>query len=686
MWSTVLGITETLILCVAATLLCHRNDRSLAESMALGIVVALASLSVTLQSAFLLGNSELSPFLESFLSIAALVLLYNKRNIIYEWTKRLKTKCSQNISRLLLCSFLSLFLGSLLLKSLVVPQFVGDVLTYHLPRVLLAQDGQTLLFDEVSKFHIAVFPFGSDILTYIFLRFGYDYGVAFFSFISYVGILLGTYGLSRQYCSSLASTVAALCIGSMPQVIVQATIAKNNIFPALAALSCIILFHRLYHKPTNKDLILLAISVVFGVSTKTTFLTFALPFFITCLFFLMPQYSPKRWVLVFRNNWRIWLILCIPLFILSQAWLFFHNIQHWQTWSGPEVFVTSHKNNDGLRGGAANVVRFMFQGVDLLPITNKLFQSLFTIDLSELIQSMYYHWFDPIFQDAAVQSRDHRFELNWRLGNLSGFGPTLSLLVWPATTFSLLQKKEPVIRLIAGVCIASFLLFCLMSSYSPYKHRMLILFVAPLGVLVGNALEQVIKQDRQYYWMRFGILVCTVFCMTYAYLFDGFLRSYNIQNWARQLNNSWLFSIPELIGAQRYTFDNFDSINGRRSHILAELKLRLEPKSKVFLFGGDNSRLYHYLVSNPEVYFTSGGKRILKKEGRNILVKASNLMELLSEQNVDADYILCLEQSCDKAPLPWHEVARWPSDIREQGFVSLWRRTPLLPKTNQGIK
>lgn len=338
---SLVSFLELLLFCWGGFLILHHPGRRLSESFSLGIGLALAAISFLFQVSFLAGRPSVSIAVESLLVIGILIASYKQGSRLKNTFRASFLFFKKHIA-LLVLSFIPIFYAGI--KSFFAPQESLDVLAYHLPRVFLFQAENTVLLDSVCKMHTAIFPVGADILPHLFLRFQTEIGVSFFSFLAYISIVLGNYCLSRKYLSERGSLAVCLVIASLPQLFLQSWIAKNNIFTASAAVFCLLAVARLLDKPISQNLFLVLLGLMFGLSSKTTFLAFALPFSIVFGLSVFRKYGLRIWVHEIRRNWSWWLIGLIPLLVLSQLWLFIHNHVIWGSWSGPPAFVEFHKN------------------------------------------------------------------------------------------------------------------------------------------------------------------------------------------------------------------------------------------------------------------------------------------------------------------------------------------------------
>ncbi|KPQ39929.1 MAG: hypothetical protein HLUCCO16_05355 [Phormidium sp. OSCR] len=650
MWLILFSLIEICFLCCGFTLLVYDYKNRLSTSIAFGINLAIISLSFIFQLSFLVNISQASFLME-------IPLVFVMMGVV--WANKQKTKviAKQIISFISSRPFLSCFTAIPLLylgiKSIVFPQNTGDVLTYHFPRVFIYQSQNSLFLDNVCKVHHAVFPVGSDILPHAFLRFNTDIGGGFFSFLAYLVIVTGNYALARKYASERLSVAVAFTIASIPQLIFQGWVAKNNVFTASAAIFCLLVVDKLLKSPTSKNLFLLVLGLLFGLAAKTTFLAFAFPFIIFYGLSLIKKYGIKIWLSEIRQNWYWWLAAIVPLGVMSQIWLFIYNHIIWGTWSGPPGFVDFHKNQDGIRGGIANFVRFSFEFIDSTPIPKEKVNEFF--GFFDILERIYEILFHPVFGDAGLQgSRIFHLSLITHQG-FSSFGllgvlvliPCIFMNVWNRTLFS---------RNLAYTLLLFLVIFCFTSTWSPTKIRMLLLFFACSGACVANSLPRFIKTYKQeliVYYLISSVAILNLFYISLYDLDALVLKGYRPTNWDLK-SSDWVqgdWGRDRLYFAEKYHGDE-------RLKILAEF---FPEGSRVGFFTESSTRLHYYFLHLPQVRFQS----ICMDEPhrRNFPSQTFDTLEdAMLTLSPPLDYVLCVGEQCQTPGNQLQERFHFPSE------------------------
>lgn len=647
-----LSFLEIVVIFCGSFLGVSRPNRPLSESLAIGLNLALIELSFCFQISFLLGIPKMSFFWESLLVIFSFWLIYQKKNILKIIFFSVIRVCKKYLTLFIFAGLPIIYLG---LKAILIPQHSHDVVGYGFSRVLIFQHNSSLFLDRVCQVNQAIFPVGADILAHLFLRWQTDWGGGIFNFLAYISILLGNYALARKYVSEKLAIAITLAIASLPQLMFQGWIAKNNIFTASATIFCLLILDRLFTSPTSANLFLLILGLLFGVAAKTTFLAIALPLLVLYGIPLIKKYGLKIWIREIRENWMFWLPGTVPLLVMSQLWLFIHNHQVWGTWSGPRGFVDFHKNQDGLQGGLANLVRFILEFFDSTPIPPDVIDSIFDVSIFAHIEQAYYQFLHPVFGDAGLQGGETFSFVLIPHQAFAGFGLLGLILILPSILISLWTPPKFSKRL-AATLLSFLLIFCLTSTWSLYKMRMLTPFFAASGACVAQCLSRTTRTQRQESLVFLLIALTSILNLFYISLYDWdakILTSYNPSRWNLQASD-WARSDwgrDRLYFAEKYHGD-------KRLEILAEFF----PKgSRIGFFTEGSTRLYYYLLHLPQVKFQS--ICMDDPSRRNFPSQTFNTLEnaMLATQT-PLDYVLCVGEECQTPGNQLQERFYFPSD------------------------
>ncbi|MFB2934116.1 glycosyltransferase family 39 protein [Aerosakkonemataceae cyanobacterium BLCC-F154] len=490
------------------------------------------------------------------------------------------------------------------------------------------------MLTDVGGVWQSIFPVGSDILHHIFLRFYNDYGIGIFSFLSYLSIAFGTYALARRYTSPETSLLSSIVIISLPELVYQATSTKNDIVVSALAIFCFLTVHRLLEQVNFKDLVILILALFWGISVKTTWLAFLLPFSLFCGILLLRKYPVKFWVQVISHHWKQGVIFVVPVLIFSQFWLFIHNYYVWGTWSGMPEYNALSKQVDGLKGAIANLVRYLLQSMDVLEPGNIIVRRLIAISFTELLQKIYNTFLYPIFGDAATNERLGPFQLSWwSHEDMAWFGPLGFLLVIPAILYSVIKGRKFLrasgLTLLGYIFILSYAL-----AWNPFHNRYVSVFFVASGGCVAYFIKSFEQKKLLLNLVKYtSILILITACfINVAKPLITFNKDTYIAANINVLNFPYVIFKESIWGQSKFGTNRFyyaDAFFGD-SRVKEFMKL-IPPGSQVALVTQGHMSpnwVYHYLLYNPQVKFTPVLETTLKSK------------------NIKFDYILCTEIDC----------------------------------------
>jgi hypothetical protein len=615
-------ILEVFWFCLGGVLFVYKSSRRVSESLSLGIVLALMLMSIIFQICFLLEAPSLSFWLEGLFSLLILGSIFTKKNELNVIILRLTTFFLQNK---FICSIIFICWLYLFLLAIIIPPSNWDSMTYNLSRVLLFQQENSLLLENVTTYRQGMFVMGSDILIHAFLRFYSDYGVGLFSFLAYLSIGLGTYSLSRNFASSQISLITTLIIIGMPEFCFQATSTKNDIFTAAAAVFCLQTAYRFLQVLNIEDLSFIILGLSFGSSAKTTFLVFLLPFSICFGYLIIRKYRFYVLLSLFQQNWLYFILLTSPALIMSQFWLFFHNFY-------TQNDATGFANNNfvkpsGLKGLFANLVRYIFQSFHLFPF-DYIADGRLNINIDNYIEKLYETIFEPFFGDKKMGysgGSPYQFSISlFPHEDYSWYGIGGFFLVFPALFFSLLRGnaflKATSISLISFLMIISYTV-----AWTPWNNRYLSLFFTASGVCIAFFLGAITYFQKDSFFRK-SIIILSIFILISSCILNTSkpLGGISIKEFLKP--NIWIktnFGQDRLYYAQKFYKDDR----------VETFKMLVSENSKVALVAADETWIYHFYLTNPNIRIEP--------------IKFSNF----KKNHASYDYLFCLDIDCNLSEL-----------------------------------
>ena len=642
MFFSFITLSELALLILGAMLMLHRWEYSFAHACSMAIVVTLLALSLTFQITFLLGIPGLSFMVEGVFAMGAIVMIFiNLHRLVDICTSLLRFMHYRKVMSILVVICI-VYLG---LQAVLLPEGNYDSMRYNLTRVLLFQQEHSMFLTNITEYHQAVLPVGGDILSHLFLRYYTDYGLATISLLAYVSIVFGAYALARCYASSYVAWTVMLIVMSLPLLVRQATGTKPDILITSVVVLCLLCAERLLRRPNLCDGLLLILGLSFGVSIKTTFIAFLIPFALlfTCLFLM----KHGMWAILgfFKRRW-LPIILVVPLvLVFSQFWLFLHNLIYWGHWAGPIEFVNFHRNQDGLGGTVANLIRYGVQSLHLMTPTDVLSEWLSGVKISDLLERVYELVLYPLIGDygAAWSHNIVPFVLSdWSWGdgeNGAWFGPLGFLFIIPALFYAMMRGSSYV-RMTGVVLVVYAVILSWQIAWMPWNGR----FFGPVFVGGAGCLGFLLARWQtvlRLQALRIVALSILVYCCIFnqAKLLvgaDPLRQSVKQFTLAQGLFDQGIWAQTRW-GCDRFHYARRYYGNNRVEEFVQVVK----PNARVAVTSQHLGWLFHYMLYRPDVSFVP------------VFSKDQVTGKALGADSLEGfDYLLCINRSCDEFFLP----------------------------------
>lgn len=481
-----LVVVEIMLVSFALYSLIRKHlDYRISSSVTLSMAGTLIIYSFVLQIIFLTVTFNALFLIEILIALISLcIIIKNYKFYLNEILKLLESPSFRFTLIICFFPFFYLFLQSFLLR----PNNC-DSLVYNLSRSLLYEDAGTLFPQSISDYAHVSLPLGNDLLYYLFLRFDGENGLAFFGYFSYIGSILGVYSLVRNYHSGKTSIASALLFACLPEIVFHATTPKNDLAVVFFALCSLIAFSKLYVKRSISSLVLLILFLAGGLSSKSTFFAFALPFFlIFILWAFRSNMLSTSWSLIKRQP-LISLTLGFIVLIMSQIWLFAYNVWAWGTWSGPPIFVNGNVNQDGLLGALVNLCRYFLESLHLTQPFNFISEKFFGFSLPSSLNNLYNHLLLPLWGDIALAQP---FSINWSQTEDTWYGPVGFLVAWIGAPYALISRKSPA-KWISILAFSFLFIIAYKINWWSSNQRYLACFFALSIVASAPLLEKILK-------------------------------------------------------------------------------------------------------------------------------------------------------------------------------------------------
>ena len=265
-----------------------------------------------------------------------------------------------------------------------MPPVNFDSMVYNLAPVLMFQNEGTLFLSNYTSEAQIAFPLGFDILSFLFLRFYFDFGLARFSFLSYTTIAIGTYALvSDMFQNERLGVKTAFIVASFTELVLQATSTKNDIPAAAITVVCFLSAYSFLKTKRFLHLYVTLTACLWGLSVKGYFPGFLLAFAILFLWLLLKEMPVSEITKAIFQKRHLNFSLLLPVGLLVCLFIFYgNNLRKFGSFFGSKNYVQRHQNRDGLNGSALNASRYLLQSADFpKPIMqnslNKIHNALF---------------------------------------------------------------------------------------------------------------------------------------------------------------------------------------------------------------------------------------------------------------------------------------------------------------------
>jgi hypothetical protein len=239
-------------------------------------------------------------------------------------------------------------LGYWALFALLAPVTVWDAQVYNLGRLPLAEIGGLWSNPLWTSERQVAFPLTFDAIHLPFLHLGA--GFALPSFSCFLGTLAVAWSTLRRWHGPDAAWLGILVLLALPSLAFQAVATKNDV---AVLFGFAVWFHALgswRRAPAMRHLVFAAIAIGFMAGAKSSGL---IPAFFALL--------ASGWI--FRRTRAAFAIfttaLLLSLATLGSVETYVMARRAYGHPLGPEAFVRDHRNNDRLKGAAANTIRYV---------------------------------------------------------------------------------------------------------------------------------------------------------------------------------------------------------------------------------------------------------------------------------------------------------------------------------------
>jgi len=477
-------VIEIIAFILGIFLIIRKRGDSIPMSFSYSAVLTLATLSLSIQFFFLLGIPGVYFFFDIAIIVFSAFHIINNKDIIKKDTQRVFNFLKKNKSVVFL---MIPILTYLFLQAFLVPPGNMDSMVYNLARVLMFKQEGSLFLENFSPMHQAAFPVGYDSLSFLFLRFNSDFGLATFSFMSYIIIIIGTFSFVRCFYDKKMGVNISIIIASLTEIVLQATTTKNDIPIAAVVVVIFLSGHHFIISRKSLPLYVLIVSLLWGLTIKGYFAGFALPFILFYSILLIKNFSfSGLFKLISINRIKFNYKFMLPLGLIICMTVFYgNNIKRFGTVFGEKKFVQCHQNKDGLLGGMINAGRYLLQSAEIPLKYGYKINEIHDNFLKENKSKGMLRKIKKIdLAGKTFISEDH-----------SWYGPLGILLIIPSIFYCACFGKG-YIRVVSLTLLSYFIILSYKIVWMPWNNRFFSLFFAGSGICIAAVFNRFLHKNK----------------------------------------------------------------------------------------------------------------------------------------------------------------------------------------------
>ena len=471
------ALAEVGVLVSGAYTFFRLRGNTLAEGAAYAIMTTLMGLSLLFQLSFIAGRPWVSLAGELLWCILALRTGLRQRRFLSEAARAVGRVFGAHRWLCAGAAAAALYLG---LQAVLIPPTA--VHWPHLSRILLCEH-QIGYFAELVRANAAFhYPLNSLVLVHHFLRFNTELGLGLFSFLAYLAIACCTYALSRRYAWPATAITVAVMVMSLPRFVLLATAPGSELVSAAAAVFSLLVMYRVVEQPNFADLLLLVLSLLFGISSESLYLALSAILAALAALLVFRRHGAGTWWAMLSNH-RLWVAAAlVPAVVFSQTWRMLYT-----TAAGSPLCTALRvpgfpQNADNLKGMLANLCRYLLESLDFTVPLDRLVRAVTGSAPSAWLEGLYTHLLVPLLGTAGAAAP---FRIQPGLHETTAwFGPLAFLLVWPAMLYATLRGPRR-LKATAVALIAELYLISLIPAWTPLNVRFFTSLMACGGFLVA---------------------------------------------------------------------------------------------------------------------------------------------------------------------------------------------------------
>ena len=408
-----------------------------------------------------------------------------KSHLDFSEFKAIKNKIIQVIKKDKILFFIAIFFvfSSLISLFLVilVPTASPDSLQYHLSRIGMWAQNQTLAHFETTDVRQNIYSVNSEILllwSKVFLK--TDLLFAFLQYFSYFGCLFVLFTFLRYLKISMERTLwAVLIVASLPAAIVESSTTQTNLLVAFLLFVSLYLFIYGVRENSKKALIFSAIAFSIDLGVKYSTFFFVPVFGVIYLLIALRERKNLYYKPIF-----IFIAASIPSFLILSSYNHILNFLDFGNFFGSQPYIDRLSAPYTINTFMGNIIRYLLLFIDFSGIW-----------FADVLTPLYLGLKDFLFSILGLQNTDGLvFDEIYRINNLvhesfSKFGLLGFLLFLPLvfkysfTKLKSTNNKTYYLSLLGLVTIGFMLAMSIFMGFCVWNNRFLLTPVMISGAI-----------------------------------------------------------------------------------------------------------------------------------------------------------------------------------------------------------
>ena len=323
-------------------------------------------------------------------------------------------------------------------------------------------------------------PLNATALFYHTARFGMGPNACGFGLLAHMAVGLSTYALARRYAWPPMALTGTLLVLSMPRLVFLGLWPSAELVSVVSIVFSVVLLYRLVEQHQTRDLRFFLLCILFSIYSNPMSVALVLVMALLLLVVMIRRHGWLMWWELMFKKPIVGALMLLPALGLAQIPVFALNLANGHPLLGASVAL----DNDGIRGAAANLLRYLLLSVDPTEPVQRMLVWLVGLDLNRLILGIYQALVIPVLGQATIYGD---FIATFSGSGHMGFGPFAALLVLPAIIHALLRGPRR-LKAVSVAWLGYLYLAALVVAWRPHSFWILSPLYAANGFVVAFSL------------------------------------------------------------------------------------------------------------------------------------------------------------------------------------------------------